>query len=163
MSDLKDLAKELKVSRHIKWLGYIADEDMADYYRAAGVFALPSRYEPFGMTAIEAMACGTPTVITTRGGLHKVIQFGSHALYADPKNAVEYAAMLSMPMQYESLRERMSVEGARLARRHFGWTGVAKRTLAVFDQFRGRYQELREAVEGGPEAEQAEAIEEVTA
>jgi mannosylfructose-phosphate synthase len=58
-------AAEFGVADHIDWRGYVADDDLADYYRAPGVFALPSRYEPFGMTAVEAMACGTPTVMTT--------------------------------------------------------------------------------------------------
>lgn len=137
----RQLAKELGVGRHIKWLGYIEDDDMPDYYRAGGAFALPSRYEPFGMTAIEAMACGTPSVLTVHGGLHEVTEFGVHALWADPNTPAEFAAMLAMPLRYERLRERLSVEGARFARRQFGWTGIAKRTLGVFDHFKGRYQE----------------------
>ena len=143
----KELARELGVSRSIKWRGYIPDEEMADMYRAAAVFALPSRYEPFGMTAIEAMACGTPTVVTVHGGLHEVIDYGTHALYADPKEPMEFATALAIPMKYPAIRDRMSLEGARYSRRNFGWTGVAKRTLAVFDQFRGRYANLREAEE----------------
>jgi mannosylfructose-phosphate synthase len=142
-----ELARELKVNRHIKWLGYIPDEDMADHYRAAGVFALPSRYEPFGMTAIEAMACGTPTVVTTHGGLHEVVDYGTHALFADPKAPEEYAVALSLPMKYPSIREKLSIHGARFARRSFGWTGVAKRTLSLFDQFKGRYSDLRDAID----------------
>jgi mannosylfructose-phosphate synthase len=90
------------------------------------------------------MACGTPTVVTVRGGLHEVIDFGLHALYADPMVPEEFGTMLSMPLRYDALRDRLSQEGARFSRRQFGWTGVAKRTLAVFDRFRGRYDELRE-------------------
>jgi mannosylfructose-phosphate synthase len=134
------LATELGVARHVKWRGYIEDEDMPDFYRAGGVFALPSRYEPFGMTAIEAMACGTPSVITVHGGLHDLIDFGVQALFADPKRPVEFGAVLSLPLRYPRLHEKLTVEGARFARRMFGWTGVAKRTLAVFDQFKGRYK-----------------------
>ena len=52
--------------------------------------------------------------------------------------------MLAMPLKYERMRERLSVEGARFARRQFGWTGIAKRTLNVFDHFRGRYQHEEE-------------------
>jgi mannosylfructose-phosphate synthase len=141
---LKEQAKDLDVAKHIRWRGYISDDDMADHYRAAGVFALPSRYEPFGMTAVEAMACGTPSVVTTRGGLHEVIDYGTHALFADPKRPVEYATALSMPIRYPQLREKLSIEGARYARRQYGWTGIAKRTVAVFDRFKGRYAELRE-------------------
>ena len=141
----KKLADDLTVSKWVNWIGYVEDEEMADYYRAGGVFALPSRYEPFGMTAIEAMAAGTPAVVTIHGGLYETIDFGTHALFADPKVPGEFGAMLAMPLKYPDLHERLSVEGARFSRRHFGWTGVAKRTLAVFDQFKGRYAELRDA------------------
>lgn len=134
------LSRELGVAEAVHWIGYVPDEEMADYYRAAGVFALSSRYEPFGMTAIEAMACGTPTVVTTHGGLHEAVDFGTHALFADPKAPGEFAALLAMPMRHDRLRERLSVEGARFSRRQFGWTGIARRTLAVFDRYRGIYE-----------------------
>ncbi|WP_127904251.1 glycosyltransferase [Solirhodobacter olei] len=136
----KAVAAESGVGDAIDWRGYVADEDLADCYRAPGVFALPSRYEPFGMTAVEAMACGTPTVMTIHGGLHEQIEFGRHALVADPKRPEEYAAMLNMPMQYDWMRETLAVEGARFARRAFGWTGIARRTLNIFQQFKGRYE-----------------------
>lgn len=139
----KQVAADMGVADHISWRGYVADEDLADFYRAPGIFALPSRYEPFGMTAVEAMACGTPTVVTTHGGLFDQIEFGRHALVADPKRPEEFAVMLNMPMQYPWLRETLSVEGARFARRSFGWTGIARRTLQVFDQFKGRYDDLK--------------------
>ncbi|RYH11775.1 glycosyltransferase [Tropicimonas sp. IMCC6043] len=136
----KAQAAELGVSEHIDWRGYVADDELADYYRAPGVFALPSRYEPFGMTAVEAMACGTPTVLTTRGGLFEQVEFGRHTLAADPTRPQEFAAMLNMPMQHERLRETLMVEGARFARRQFGWTGIARRTVEIFENFKGRYQ-----------------------
>jgi mannosylfructose-phosphate synthase len=135
----KRLGHELGVADAVNWIGYVPDEEMADYYRAPGVFALSSRYEPFGMTAIEAMACGTPTVVTTHGGLHEAVDFGTHALYADPKQAEEFAALLGMPLRHPRLRDRLSLEGSRFSRRQFGWTGIARRTLAVFDRFRGIY------------------------
>ena len=148
------LAEQLDVGRSVVWRAYIPDDAMADHYRAAGVFALPSRYEPFGMTAVEAMACGTPTVVTVHGGLHDMFDFGVHALYADPRRAVELAAVLSLPLRYPQLQAKLANEGARFARRQFGWTGVAKRTLALFGQFEGRYREL-EPVFGADEPEPA--------
>lgn len=133
--ELKKLAKELGVYDKIIWRPYIPDEELADYYRAAAVFALASRYEPFGMVAIEAMACGTPAVVTVHGGLKDLIDFGNQALFADPNRPEEYGAMLAMPMLYENLALEISVEGARFARRMFGWTGIAKKMLAIFDSF----------------------------
>jgi mannosylfructose-phosphate synthase len=135
----KALATELGVGDHVSWSGYIEDDEMADHYRAAPVFALPSRYEPFGMTAAEAMACGTPCVVTIHGGLEEMFDFGSHALFADPKRPREFAVMVSMPLRYPQLRQRLSIVGARFARRMFGWRGIARRTLGAFDRARSMH------------------------
>ncbi|MGH8927375.1 MAG: glycosyltransferase [Acidimicrobiia bacterium] len=142
----QSLTRELEMEEHVRWRGYVADESMADHYRAAAVFALSSRYEPFGMTAVEAMACGTPTVVTVHGGLFEMVDFGVHALYADPKRPAEFAAVLSLPMRYPRLRQVLNVEGARLARTEFGWQGVAKRTAALIEATRQRAERRRRAV-----------------
>jgi mannosylfructose-phosphate synthase len=134
VAELKALAQELGIADKIVWISYVPDEDLVNYYRAAGVFALCSRYEPFGMTAIEAMACGTSTVVTVHGGLFELIDFGNQALFADPNRPVEFGAMLALPMLYPNLAHELSVEGSRFARRNFGWTGIARRILAVFDR-----------------------------
>jgi mannosylfructose-phosphate synthase len=136
VADLKKLAKELGVADKIMWVKYVPDEDLANYYRAATVFALSSRYEPFGMVAIEAMACGTPTIVTVHGGLYELIDFGNQALFADPFRPVEFGTMLALPMLYPTMASEMAVEGARFARRNFGWTGIAKRILNIFDSVR---------------------------
>lgn len=134
VDELKQLAQELGVADKIIWPQYIADDDLPNYYRAASVFALSSRYEPFGMVAIEAMACGTPMVITVHGGLAELIDFGSQALFADPFRPLEYGTMLAMPMLYPHLADELGVEGSRFARRQFGWTGIAKQILAIFER-----------------------------
>jgi mannosylfructose-phosphate synthase len=144
----KALAAKLGVADHVKWLGHITDECMAEYYRAAPVFALPSRYEPFGMTAAEAMACGTPCVVTVHGGLEEMFDFGAHALFADPKRPREFAVMLSMPLRYPELYERLSIAGARFARRMFGWGGIAKRTLDAFERARGQHDRMATGAPG---------------
>ena len=133
LTELMALVDGLGLGDRIEWRAHVADDDMADYYRAAGVFALPSRYEPFGMVAIEAMACGTPTVVTVHGGLFELIDFGNQALFADPFRPLEFGAMLALPIQYPDLAHELSVQGARFARRSFGWTGIARRVLSVFD------------------------------
>ncbi|MCG3210656.1 MAG: Mannosylfructose-phosphate synthase [Anaerolineae bacterium] len=86
------------------------------------------------MTAIEAMACGTPTVITVHGGLFDLIDFGHQALFDNPERPVEFGTMLAFPMLYPNLAHELAVEGARFARRSFGWTGIAKRIIAVFER-----------------------------
>lgn len=134
VDQLKQQAQSLGVAERINWVQYVPDEDLANFYRAAAVFSLSSRYEPFGMVAIEAMACGTPAVITVHGGLAELIDFGDQALFADPNRPVEFGTMLALPMLYPNLRDELSVKGSRFARRNFGWTGIAKQIRQVFDR-----------------------------
>jgi mannosylfructose-phosphate synthase len=141
IKQLQDVAAGAGVEEHIGWHGYVEDDDMADYYRAGGLFALPSRYEPFGMTAVESMACGTPAVITIHGGLQELVDFGDNSLFADPRRPMEWAAMMAMPLRYPRLRERLATRGARFVRREFEWGGIARRTLDLHERFRREYAE----------------------
>lgn len=109
----------------------LADEEMADFYRAADLFCLPSRYEPFGMTAIEAMACGTPTVVTTHGGLYRTLTYGTDALFADSLDRMDYGITMAKVMRYQKIRSRLSREGAHKVRSLFTWTGIAQQLLKL--------------------------------
>lgn len=131
LNELYQLRKQLKLEEQVQFLGYISDDDLPDFYRASDVFALSSRYEPFGMTAIEAMACGTPTVITTHGGLYRVTDYGQHVLFADTFDAQDFGISLLKPLRYPSLYSRLSRFGAIHARSHFTWTGIAQQTIGA--------------------------------
>jgi mannosylfructose-phosphate synthase len=125
----RQLAAELGVAERVSFSGFVPDSEMADLYRAADVFVLSSRYEPFGMTAVEAMACGTPVVVTTHGGLCRVLRFGIDGLFADTFDPLDLAITMLKPLQYPRLAARLSRRGAEAARRHFTWTGVTQQLL----------------------------------
>ena len=68
MTEMKQLSAELKLD-NVYFLGHQTQEDVASLYSAADVSVVPSRIEPFGLVAIEALGCGTPVVATNAGGL----------------------------------------------------------------------------------------------
>ena len=131
--DLRALCQHLEISSKVDLVGYIPDDELAEWYHAATVFALPSRYEPFGMAAIEAMACGVATVTTTRGGLWKTITYGRDALFADSLDEMEYGITLYKALKYTHLRNRLERMGAQKARSLFTWTGIANQLLNLID------------------------------
>lgn len=134
LDQLKALVGELGLTDRVDFSGFVNEEELPDYYRAADLFALSSRYEPFGMTAIEAMACGTPTVITTNGGLFRTMTFGRHALFADPFDKEDFGICMTKPFKHLRLKHRLSRMGAHKARSLFTWTGIAQQLINIVEE-----------------------------
>lgn len=134
LAELKERAAQTGFADRIHFGSFIADKDMADHYRAADVFVLCSRYEPFGMTAIEAMASGSPTVVTVHGGLYRALSFGRHALFADPFDREDLGITIAKIFRHPRLRDRLVRMGAHKARSLFTWTGIAHQLVAAVEQ-----------------------------
>jgi mannosylfructose-phosphate synthase len=129
VAELKSLATDLGIAERVIFRDYIPDEWLADYYRAADVFALSSRYEPFGMTAVEAMACGTPAVVTTEGGLWEHVTWGLDALYANPFDPDVFGHAIYAVLAYPRVSAQLTKFGSQTARARFTWTGIAQQLL----------------------------------
>ncbi len=133
LADLRARATATGYADRIRFGSFISEQDLPDYYRAADLFVLCSRYEPFGMTAIEAMASGTPTIVTVHGGLYRALAFGRHALYADPFDREDLGMMMAKVFRHPRLAARLSRMGAHKARSLFTWTGIAQQLVATLD------------------------------
>jgi mannosylfructose-phosphate synthase len=134
LGELKEAVAQLNLQEKVRFGNFIPDEQLADYYRAADLFVLSSRYEPFGMTAIEAMASGTPTVVTVHGGLYRALTFGRHALFADPFDKEDLGITMLKAFRHPRLRNRLARMGAHKARSLFTWTGIAQQLIATVEQ-----------------------------
>ncbi len=130
---LEELAQGLGVADAMIFSGAKPQEDLPLYYSAADIFALPSRYESFGMTAVEAAACGTPTLAFDVGGLSQAVSEGvSGHLIADgdiTAYAKKMIAMLENPLERPS---RAATRWAEL----FAWRRVAQAELEIWARLR---------------------------
>jgi mannosylfructose-phosphate synthase len=131
---LKSTASDLGILDRIVFHDYIPDDQLADYYRAADVFALSSRYEPFGMTAVEAMACGTPTVVTTEGGLWEQLTWGLETIFANPFDPEAFGHAIAPILQHRGVADQLAKFGSQKARARFTWTGIAQQLLSLLGQ-----------------------------
>ncbi len=113
----------------IRSLGFVADQDLPNLYRAADVFVYPSLYEGFGMPPIEAMACGCPVISSTRGSLGEII--GNAAATVDPEDVGSMAKQLALLANDANLRERLARAGLVQAK-NFDWNRTASETLFTY-------------------------------
>jgi mannosylfructose-phosphate synthase len=131
LNELRALISRLGLEDRVLLRNYIADDELASYYRAADVFALSSRYEPFGMTAVEAMACGTPTVLTTEGGLWEQVTWGLEAIYANPNDTAAFGHAILDVLAYPQVAAQLSENGAKKARSCFTWNAITQQLLGA--------------------------------
>jgi glycosyltransferase involved in cell wall biosynthesis len=109
--------------------GFVADDDLPALYTAADVFAFPSFYEGFGLPPLEAMACGTPVVVSDAASLPEVVGDAGLTVAAEDTDAL--ADALERALLDPVLRTRLRADGlARAAT--FTWAGAAEALLSVY-------------------------------
>ena len=116
-------------------VGYVDDADLPAVYAGARAFVLPSRYEGFGLTCLEAMACGTPVVAADRAALPETC--GDAALLVDPDDAAALAGAVLSAAGDPAVREPLRTAGLARARA-FSWTTTAARTDALLSDLARR-------------------------
>lgn len=115
----------------VQLTGAVSADQLLALYRAADLFVFPSRYEGFGLPALEAMACGAPVVAASTGALPEVV--GEAALSVDPRDTDALAAAIARALTDADLRARLRVAGPERAAR-FSWERCAAETLAVYEE-----------------------------
>ena len=126
---IRQKAAESPFAKDIRFLGFVADADLPDLYRAAGAFVYPSLFEGFGLPPVEAMACGCPVISSTRGSLREVV--ARAALHVNPESIEEMTAALTTLSTDEAKRATLIQAGLRNATR-FDWKANAQTVMNVY-------------------------------
>jgi glycosyltransferase involved in cell wall biosynthesis len=128
VEDVRAAVSRLGLAHRVDFLGYVERERLAELYRGAACFVLPSRWEGLGLTVLEAMASGTPVVATTAGALPEVT--AGAAILVEPGDPSALAAGIREAL---ASRERLVAAGLERAR-EFTWPRMAQRTLEVYQE-----------------------------
>jgi glycosyltransferase involved in cell wall biosynthesis len=110
-------------------LGYVADEYLPALYSGARLFVYPSIYEGFGLPPLEAMACGTPTIVSNRSCLPEVTK--GAAMLTDPDDVEEFSRAIERGL-YDDLWREDAVQKGRIVAKNYSWTRCIDRTLRVY-------------------------------
>jgi glycosyltransferase involved in cell wall biosynthesis len=124
-------AEQLGLSPYVDWTGYVAPDQLVREYQTADVFCLPSRYEGFGLTLLEAMACGTPCVCSNIGSLPEVA--ADAARKVDPAILPQLVEALTEVLTRAEIAEDLARRGRQRAAQ-FTWERTAKLTVDAYRQ-----------------------------
>ena len=120
---------ELKLGDRVHLLENVPNEDLARLYNGAKCLVLPSHYEGFGLPPLEAMACGTPVVVSNRASLPEIV--GDAGLLVDPDDIEALSEAIIRAVDDSALRSTLRQRGLQRAA-EFSWTRAAEETLAVY-------------------------------
>ena len=130
---LMALARELGVEDCVVFTGQRRREQLRYYYSAANVFVTTPWYEPFGITPLEAMACGTPVIGTAVGGIKTTVVHEETGYLIPPNDPEVLAERLAWLQRYPHIAQRMGWSGMRRAYQHFTWRNVAVHIARVYE------------------------------
>lgn len=131
LGKLKALSERLGIQEKVTFTGSVPQDMLPDFYSAADAFVLPSYYESFGLVALEAMACGTPVVVSRVGGLKTFIKQGETGYLIPWRCPEPFAQRLDMLLANPALKESMG-RAARVQALDMSWSGVADRMLDFY-------------------------------
>jgi glycosyltransferase involved in cell wall biosynthesis len=128
-ASLTALARSLNASDVLHLAGEVRERDLCAWYQRAAVLAYPSRYEGFGLPAIEAMACGTPVVASRGSSLTEVV--GDAGVLVEPDDREGWARALREVLEQPTHAADLSRRGVTRAA-GFTWAATAARTAEVY-------------------------------
>ncbi len=131
---LCEKADKLGIRDYVSFAGRISDQERDALYAAADVAVFPSLYEPFGIVALEAMARGTPVVVSDAGGLAEVVRHEETGLKVYSGDADSLAWGIKRVLLDESLRTRLRENGPIEVKERFSWDRVADLTSGVYER-----------------------------
>lgn len=134
IGELQRLAAELGVRERVHFAGKRQPDELRWYYGAGDVAVTTPWYEPFGLTPLEAMACGRPVVGAAVGGIAYTIKHGETGLLVPPREPDALATALLALLADRAWRERMGQAARARVEREFTWDTVARRTAALYEE-----------------------------
>ncbi len=130
---LKRTTRYLGIPHRVSFVNWQTGEALVDLYRQSEFVVIPSYYEPFGIVALEAMACGCPVIASRTGGLAEIITDGVNGYLVSVGDYLQLAQRMVNLLQDKPRRESMG-QAARKRAAEFSWQKTAAQTLNLYDR-----------------------------
>jgi glycosyltransferase involved in cell wall biosynthesis len=136
--------------------GHVDRDTLLERLRRARLAVFPSWSEAFAIAPLEAMACGCPTIGTTRASGRELIDDGVTGLLGDPADPVALAAAITRLLADDELAARLGLAGQNRVREAFSLDALIEKNVAFYSECLARFAAARRAPAGGPRRSRAE-------
>lgn len=137
----QEIIDQYGMADRVTFTGGLPQNVLYNYYSASDVTVVPSYYEPFGMTAVEALACGSSVIASRVGGLKTTVKEGHVGLQFEPRNAQDLADKIAYLVQNPQVNTRLRGNARPYAESNYGWRAVARRVAATYREVLGEHPE----------------------
>ena len=135
LAKIKEIIDTKGLQGRVHIIGYVSDDELPVLYQRAQMFVLPSIFEPFGMTSLEAMACAIPVIASGRGGIRSVITSGENGLLIDPGDSNEFAEAMLTILKDRQFAEKIGKAGHQAIQKHYSWEAIARKHIAFYQRY----------------------------
>jgi glycosyltransferase involved in cell wall biosynthesis len=131
--DFKQVAKDLEIGKNVIFTGYVIGDDLVPLFKNADFFVMPSLYEGFGTTVLEAFATGTPAIVSNVSSLPEIAD--GAALFVNPLDVQDIASAMTKFAYDDNLKNEYREKG-KIQLEKFNWDKCARETLEVYKSFK---------------------------
>jgi glycosyltransferase involved in cell wall biosynthesis len=135
LKTIQKLIENLDLQNHVKLAGRVPNNDLPWYYSAADVCVVPSRYEPFGIVPLEAMACGVPVIASRVGGLQYTVQNLKTGFLARTNDMIDFAYKIRLIIMNSNLKNEFGKNGIERIAQEFSWETIGNKILKFYLSF----------------------------
>lgn len=128
---LRLLSAHEKIEKDVVFWGYADRPSVSRYYKGADICVFPSRYEPFGIVVLEALASGKPVIASNVGGIPDIISDGKNGILVEPNDPEALSRDIITLSQDSALMKRLSANAVETATR-YSWKNIAEKYLCLY-------------------------------
>jgi glycosyltransferase involved in cell wall biosynthesis len=129
---LSDLARRMGLAHKVMFTGFVDDETLRKLQVCADVSVVPSLFEPFGIVALEAMAAGSPVVVSDAGGLSEIVNHEVDGVKVYPGDPDSLSWGITRVLTDEGLANRLRANAYKRVQEKYNWDNIAQQTKKVY-------------------------------
>lgn len=135
LQEMKQRVEKYKIKEHFNFAGFVDHEKIVDYYNEISIFIAVSTRESFGVSILEAAACGIPSITSNIGGLTEVNLHNETGFVINPNDSIKLAESIVRLFENSELRQNFGINGRKRVMEKFNWENNVNEMIQIYKRY----------------------------